>query len=200
MKNTTRKEEKAITVGTCTEFLVEYDGTIPEFTSRSVLDNLCTPENQLAETKGGATITYSKESDELSSDLGTLRKTILKSDSAKFKFGLFGWNGNTLKRLESTARVTENEDTGLRVTKIGGLGNDDGKQYMLIAYHQDKQDGDCWWIMVGKNTAGMELAYSMDDGTKIEPEFSATSMDKDGTLIIFIEEVGTADQVTGNVG
>lgn len=186
-KATNRKTEKVITVGTCTEYLIEYEGTVPEFNSRADLDALCIEENQLAYTKSGATITYSKETDELSDDLGKLRKTIMKSDSAKAKFGLFGWTGRTLEKLESTARVTEND--GIRVTKIGGLGNDNGKQYMLIMHHQDKQDGDCWWVLVGKNTAGMELAYSVDDGTKVEPEFTADSMDKDGTLVIFIEEI-----------
>ncbi len=185
-KDTNRKTEKVITVGTCTEYLIEYDGTVPEFNTRAYLDALCIEDNQLAYTKSGATITYTKETDELSDDLGKLRKTIMKSDAAKAKFGLFGWTGKTLEKLESTARVEDKD--GIRVTKIGGLGNDNGKQYMLVMYHQDKQDGDCWWVLVGKNTAGMELAYSVDDGTKVEPEFTADSMDKDGTLVIFIEE------------
>lgn len=186
-KDTNRKEEKAITVGSGTAYLVEYDGKMPEFNSRTELDAFCIEANRLGYTKGGATITYNKETGELSDDLGKVHKVYMQSDSASLKLGLFAWNGATLSRIESTARVEEK--AGIRITKIGGLGNDDGKQYVLVFHHEDKQDGDCWWILMGKNTAGMELAYAVDDGTKVEPEFTANSQDKDGTLITYIEEI-----------
>lgn len=200
MKDTNRKEEKAITVGSGTAYLLEYAGELPKMDSREDIMVLCTEDARMGYTKGGATITYSKETGELSDDLGKIHKVYMQSDAAKMKLGLFAWNGNTLGRIEATARVTE--ANGLRITKIGGLSNDDGKQYALIFHHEDKQDGDCWWVIVGKNTAGLELAYAVDDGTKIEPEFTAVSQDDDGTLITFIEEIAKeiSDGGTQNAG
>lgn len=176
-----RSEEGVITIGTCTAYIKEFTGEVPSHTE------LCKPENRLAYTKGGATITYSKETYEASDDLGLIRKTILTSDGAKVKLGLLGWIGDTIKKLESTARVTT--EGGLRTTKIGGVGNDDGKLYALCLHHEDKADGDCWWTIVGKNTAGFEFSYAVDAETKEEPEFTAYSMDDQGTLIIFEEEI-----------
>ena len=179
MSTTKRKEEKPITIGSCTAYIAEYTGTVPDHKT------LCVPANRLAYSKGGATITYSKETQEVQDDLGLIRKTIATSDSAKVKLGLLGWVGTTLKKLESTARVSEDAENGIRTTKIGGVGNDDGKTYALCLHHEDKADGDCWWTIVGKNTAGFEFVYAPDSETKIEPEFTAESLDDDGTLIIF---------------
>lgn len=180
-----RTVEKPITIGSCKAYLDEFDGTtIPSHTE------ICKAENQLAYSKGGATITYTKETYEAKDDFGLIRKTIITSDGASVKLGLLGWVGTTLAKLESTARVTE--ENGIRTTKIGGVGNDNGKRYVLCLHHEDKQDGDCWWTIVGKNTAGFELAYSADGETKVEPEFTAESMDDAGTLIIFEEEIVSA--------
>lgn len=183
MSTTKRKEEKPITIGSCTAYIAEYTGTVPDHKT------LCVPANRLAYSKGGATITYSKETQEVQDDLGLIRKTIATSDSAKVKLGLLGWVGTTLKKLESTARVSEDAENGIRTTKIGGVGNDDGKTYALCLHHEDKADGDCWWTIVGKNTAGFEFVYAPDSETKIEPEFTAESLDDDGTLIIFEEQI-----------
>ncbi len=198
LKETNRKEQKAITIGSGTAYLVEFDGNVPEFNTRADLDALCIEDNRLGYTKGGATVAYNKETGQISDDLGYLTKTYIQSNTASLKLGLFAWNGNTLAKVESTARVEDKD--GIRVTKIGGLGNDNGKQHMLVFLHEDKQDGDCWWVLVGKNTAGLELAYASDEGTKVEPEFTANSMDKDGTLLIYIEEIGRTDDTAGTGG
>lgn len=180
-----RSSEGVITIGSCTAYITEYDGAaLPDHKT------VCTANNRLAYIKGGATVSYTKESKEVSDDLGVIRKTTIISDGAKVKLGLIGWVGTTLKKLESTARVSES--AGTRTTKIGGVGNDDGKSYVLCLHHQDKADGDCWWMIAGKNTAGFELAYATDTETKVEPEFTAIASDDEGTLITFIEEIQAA--------
>ena len=77
MSTTKRKEEKPITIGSCTAYIAEYTGTVPDH------KELCVAANRLAYSKGGATITYSKETQEVQDDLGLIRKTITTSDSAK---------------------------------------------------------------------------------------------------------------------
>lgn len=191
--NKMRTETDVITVGSCELFLNEFNGTAPAITDKASLMALCEEENRLGHTKGGCTITYSKETNTLSSDDGKLRKTVLKSDELKVKLGLFGWNGDSLTKLEGTASSVDDKANGLRCTKIGGTSNDDGKEYLAVLYHKDNQDGDCWWLFVGKNTGGLEFAYSTDDGVKPEPEFTASAIDPDGHLCYFYEEIETAE-------
>lgn len=178
---TKRTSEKPITIGSGTAYILEFAGEVPS------AETICVPENRLAYIKSGCTITYSQESVTVQDDLGLIRKTIITSDSATVSLGLLGWVGTTLKKLVSTARVTE--EGSKRTVKIGGIGNDDGKSYCLCIHHEDKVDGDCWWKVVGKNTAGLELAYKPDTETAVNPTFTAEAMDDEGTLIIFEEEI-----------
>ena len=96
------------------------------------------------------------------------------------------WNGKTLKKLCSTAIVTE--ATGKRTVKIGGAGNHDGKKYVIHFVHEDAVDGDIRVTIVGSNEAGFELAFAKDKETVINAEFKAQPCDSSGTLIIYEEE------------
>lgn len=183
----TKKRE--IIVGSCEMFMQESTGTLPKMETKADLMAMCAAQYRYGHTKGGCTFTYAKETDELSSDDGKLRRTVLKSDSLKCKLGMFGWGGDSIAALEATADTEVIDDGKLRVTKIGGLSNDDGKTWLVVLYHEDKTAGDSWWVFVGKNTAGFEFVYGTDDGTKVEPEFSAESIDGDGHLCYYFEEI-----------
>ncbi|MCI8425649.1 MAG: hypothetical protein HFJ72_08350 [Adlercreutzia sp.] len=192
----TKKRE--ITVGSCELYMQEFTGAAPEIKTKEDLLAICVDENHYGHTKGGCTLTYAKETDSLQSDDGKLRREIMKSDSMKAKLGMFGWDGEALAKLEATGETETIADGALRVTKVGGLSNDDGKQWLCLLWHEDKQAGDSWWMFVGKNTAGFEFAYSAEDGVKIEPEFTATSLDGAGHLCYFFEEIKQPEP--GNVG
>ena len=97
------------------------------------------------------------------------------------------WNGETLKKLTSTARVTETE--GKRTVKIGGAGNYDGKRYALRFVHEDAADGDIRVTIVGSNNAGLEIAFAKDKETVLNAEFKAVPHDSEGTLIEYEEEI-----------
>lgn len=101
--------------------------------------------------------------------------------------GIMTWNGKTLKKLCSTARVTE--DAAKRTVKIGGVGNEDGKKYVLRFLHEDAIDGDCRITIVGTNSGGLTLAFTKDKETVIDATFEAMPHDSDGTLIIYEEEL-----------
>lgn len=188
MPSTKRTNEKPITIGSCTAYLQEFNGTLP-----GVAD-ICVDANRFAYTKSGATITYSQESQDVSDDLGLIRKTVYSGDEATVALGLLGWIGTTLAKAISTASVTTT-GTGNnlhRITKIGGVGNDNGKRYVICLHHHDEQDGDCWWMGVGKNTEGLELQYQMEDGTVFNPSFKLEPYDENGHLLWFEEEITSA--------
>ena len=180
-----RTNEKPITIGSCEAFISEWDGeTVPDHAT------ICVEANRFAYVKSGATITYTQTTVEVKDDLGLIKKTYLSEDGATVKLGLLGWVGTTLKKILSTARVTEAD--GIRKVKIGGVANDDGKKYVLCLHHIDNEDGDCWWTICGKNTEGLELSYAIDEGITVNPTFSAQPMDSDGTLVVYEEQINAA--------
>lgn len=186
MNDSKRTNNDVITVGSCEAYLVEYTGTIPETST------ICVEDNLLGYSDSGATIEYTITSNTYKDDFGKRSKTVIAEDGATAALGLFTWNGKTLQKLTSTARVTDDSTTGLRTVKIGGIGNDDGKSYVLCLHHPDAQDGDCWYLIVGKNTAGFSLAYKKDSATVVNPTFTAEAQDNEGTLITYIEEIAKA--------
>lgn len=183
-----KRSNKNITLGSGKVYLMEYVGTLP------LVTEICIDENLLGYIKGGATLSYSETTYEEKDDLGYVRKIITTDEEAKLKLGLITWNGATLTRLADRGTTTEAE--GVRTTRIGGAGNAQGKNYVVCFHHEDNTDGDIWVMIVGRNTAGLSLAWSTGAGTNIEPEFSAIPHDSDGTLIELIEQTGVTPTVT----
>ena len=102
------------------------------------------------------------------------------------------WCGTTLQKLCQTARVKEEPDKKKRIVKIGGIGNADGKKYILHFVHKDPADGDVRVTIVGNNQAGFTMAFAKDSETVIDAEFKAQPMDKEGTLILYEEDMDAA--------
>lgn len=181
---------KTITLGSGDLFLMEYDGTtLPE------VDTICVEDNRLGYIKGGATVTYTPEYYEAKDDLGYVVKTILTSEEATFKSGILTFDGNTLKTLSDTGRVTE--DGTKRTVLIGGAGNSTNQNYIICFHHTDKTDGDKWVLVVGRNQAGFSLAFAKDSETVIDAEFKCFPQDDAGTLIKYIEEIKTTTEAEG---
>ncbi|EDS77354.1 hypothetical protein CBC_A0776 [Clostridium botulinum C str. Eklund] len=150
-----------------------------------------TEQNLLGLIQGGAVLEYKPKFYEVKDDLGLVQKTILTDEEATFKSGVMTWNGTTLTKLCSTARVTESK--GKRIVKIGGIGNQDGKQYVIRFVHDDPQDGSIRVTIVGHNEKGFSLAFKKDKETVIDAEFKAAPMDKEGTKIMYEEDIPIGD-------
>lgn len=168
-----------IVLGSGKMYVAEFTGEIPE---DSVIE---AEEKLLGYIQGGATLSYTPTFYEAKDDLGIVSKKVITQEEAVLKSGIMTWNGDTLKKLTPTARVTE--DGTNRTVKIGGVGNNDGKKYVLHFVHVDKVDGDIRITIVGSNEAGFELSFAKDKETVINAEFKAQPHDKDGTLILYKE-------------
>lgn len=182
-----KRKGDPITLGSGKLYFQEYTDTVPTF---EAVKALCVAENRLALIQGGASIEYTEETHTEKDDLGLAEKTITTTEDVKLKCGLLTWTGNTINVLVDRSKVTE--ANGVRTTKIGGAGNAKGKYYVLVFHHEDKVDGDLWVVIVGRNTAGLSLAFASDAGSKIEPEFTAKPHDDDGTLVVIYEELDAA--------
>lgn len=177
-----RKEAKKITLGSGNLLCKEYSDAMPAYTD---FDD---DKDLLGRIQGGATLEYKGEWYEAKDDTGKVVKTIITDEEATLKSGIITWNGTTLAKLCSTARVTENG--GIRTVKIGGVGNHNGKSYAICFHHIDKVDGDVWVVIRGVNQGGFSLAFAKDKETVVDAEFKCLPQDDEGTLIQYVEEIG----------
>jgi hypothetical protein len=175
-----------IVLGSGTLYCMEFSGTLPENATIEV------EANQLGAIQGGASIEYKPTFYEAKDDMGKVTKSIITEEEATMKSGIMTWCGKTLGKICSTARVTEDTVTGVRTVKIGGVGNDNGKKYVLHFVHKDAQDGDTRVTIVGQNQAGFTLAYVKNKETVIDAEFKAQPQDGEGTLIKYTEDIPKA--------
>lgn len=179
------KTEK-ITLGSGYLYALEFTGTIPEN------DTIEADGNLLGLIQGGATLEYKPEYYTAEDDLGKVSKTIITKEEVILKSGIMTWNGKTLEKLSSTARVTEAANK--RTVKIGGKTNDNGKSYVICFVHEDAVDGNVRVIIVGKNQSGFSLAFAVDKETVIDAEFKAEPHDADGTLIQYEEDIPASEE------
>lgn len=180
---TTKRTKETITLGSGKLYILEHTGAIPESATLEVADNL------LGYIKGGASVVYTPEFYDAIDDLGVVQKTIITDEEVILTSGIMTWNAKTLEQLSTTGRVTE--ALGKRTLKIGGISNQNGKKYLLRFVHTDPVDGDVRITIVGQNRTGFTIAFAKDEETVIDAEFKATpSLDAEGTLVIFEEEIG----------
>lgn len=172
-----------IVLGSGNVYITDFNGVLPDNAT------IETESNLLGYIQGGATLEYKPEFYSATDDKGIVRKTVLTKEEVTFKSGIMTWNGATLQKVCSTARVTET--AGKRVVKIGGVANQDGKVYVIHFVHEDEADGDIRVTVVGNNQNGFSLAFAKDKETVIDAEFKASPSDSDGTLVVFEEEIIT---------
>lgn len=184
-------EKDKIVLGSGTLFMMEFDGTLPD------VETIEAAENELGKIQGGASIEYKPTFYEAKDDSGAVVKNIITEEVVTLKSGVMTWNGKTLNKLSSTARVTE--AGGIRTVKIGGVKNNNGKKHVIHFLHEDPQDGDIRVTIVGQNQAGFSLAFAKNKETVIDAEFKAMPQDSEGTLIKYVEEYAALDALTVSV-
>lgn len=183
-----KRDNKPITLGSGTLMIKEYVDVMPAYTDFKEDTDL------LGRISGGATLEYKGTWYTAKDDTGKVTKTIITDEEATLKSGIMTWNGTTLAQLCSTARVTESG--GIRTVKIGGVGNHNGKSYALCFHHADPVDGDVWCVIRGVNQSGFSLAFVKDKETVIDAEFKCLPQDNEGTLIQYVEQMGTSTAQT----
>ena len=176
-----KRDAQVITLGSGNLMITEYSGTFPAYTEFKEETDL------LGRIKGGATLEYKGTFYEVKDDTGKISKMIITDEEVLLKSGVLTWNGKTLEKLCSTARITES--AGIRTVKIGGTANNNGKSYALCFHHVDPVDGDIWLLIRGMNQGGFAMAFAKDKETVIDAEFKALPQDDEGTLIQYVEQM-----------
>lgn len=180
-------DKESIVLGSGDLYCTDFLGTDKEIPQDEEIEK---EENRLGHIKGGAEFQYKPSIYEAKDDMGKVSKVIVTEEEAILKSGIMTWCGTTLGKLCQTARVTEKN--GKRTVKVGGIGNATGKKYLLRFVHKDDEDGDIRVTVVGNNQAGFTIAFAKDTETVIDAEFKAQPMDKEGTLILYEEDMDKA--------
>lgn len=184
-KNTIDNSEEII-LGSGDMFLYEYSGDIPE---DSIIEE---DANRAGNIKGGATLEYSVSSLSVEDDKGRVKRTILTKEDVKLKTGLITWVENWFKALITTARVDTTTKAGHRVIKLGGLSNQ-GHTKWLYRFVHTRDDGRKLRITVtGKNVGTVSLKFDTENPTTVDAEVAAESLDSEGTLVIYDDELPTS--------
>ena len=186
--------KESIVLGSGDLYCTEFEGTYKDLQTNEALD---TEELRLGSIKGGEEIEYTPSYYEAKDDMGKVSKVIITEEEATFKSGIMTWCGTTLQKLCQTARVTEDKAKKKRIVKIGGIGNADGKRYVIHFVHKDPVDGDVRVTIVGNNQAGFTIAFAKDSETVIDAEFKAQPVDKEGTLILYEEDMDATEEAAG---
>ena len=178
-----KRDSEVITLGSGDLMIKEYTDVMPAYTDFD-------PETDLlGRIQGGATLEYKGTWYDAKDDSGKAIKTIITDEEALLKSGVITWNGKTLEKLCSTARVSEAD--GIRTVKIGGVANNNGKSYALCFHHTDNADGDVWIVVRGVNQGGFAMSFLKDKETVIDAEFKCLPQDNEGTLIQYVEQIAT---------
>lgn len=171
---------------------------IKEYTAGTAVtaEEVITNGERLGEIKGGASLEYTTETKEDSSDLGRTKIVIISKENVVLKSGVMTWNGKTLEKLCQTARVTKSVDNKKRTIKIGGLANAANKSYAVAFQYKGDGKKGLTVLIVGKNTAGFTVSFSSDNATVIDAEFKAQALDNDGTLVVIEETIPDTESST----
>lgn len=185
------EEKEQIILGSGNVHIETFSGTVPDPTE------FCKETNRMAYISGGATLEYKPSYYTAKDDSGKKSKTVMTEEEVTLKTGIMTFNSQVFKQMCDTARVSEftgkNKKTYKRV-KFGGISNQRREKYVICFHYEDPVDGDLYVMIVGSNQAGFSLAFAKDKETVTDAEFKAEPMDKEGTLIDFYEESGTASQ------
>lgn len=175
-----------IILGSGDLFLMSYATEIPDDAT------IEKDENRAGNIKGGASLEYSVSSLSVEDDKGRVKRTILTKEDVKFKTGLITWAENWFKALIPTARVDTTTKTGHRIIKLGGLSNQ-GTDKWLYRFVHTRDDGRKLRITVtGKNVGTVSLKFDTENPTTVDAEIAAETLDGEGTLVIYDDEITKA--------
>ena len=193
------KHTKSYTIGSGHLRVAEIeDKDIPKTPDEWVefLNKFIQEQDVLGRIKGGASIDYTTEKTEDQDDLGYVVIEITKKEKVELKSGVMTWDGDTLEKLCATARVTTNKDTGVVTVKVGGLGNQNNKRYIICFEHYSHL---LRVAIIGKNNEGFSFSFNQDNATVIDTVFRAEALDDDGTLLIMQDFRNANDEVKAQV-
>lgn len=159
-----------------------------EIGKKAFYEALEVEDYQIGHIQGGASLEYTSEWKKVKDDYKVIVKQFLTNEEVKLKGGILAWNASVLETLCATARVTEDNENHIKLVKIGGTQNTNGKKYFIHFRHK-RDDGTYIRVtIVGICENGFTLAFDPEKETVLDPVFSAQAGDSEGTLVYYSEQ------------
>lgn len=141
--------------------------------------------NQIGYLKGGYQFNIATEKLTDQSDLGEMKVDLITKETGTVTFGLFNANTETIGRMYPTAKYAAVGD--YKVVTVGGLGDMDESEKLVIFKREDNKKGDTICVCRGKNTSGFDRAFKNDSVTPFAVNFECQPLDTKGNLYIEID-------------
>lgn len=194
---TVTSRTKRTVLGSGDAYLKEVDGTIDTSDVDALINTYFVDGNRFGDTKNGANFTYTPTKYVVEDDLGRIMETYLTKEEVKLALGSVTVNPDMLKVLMETARV-DTTVTGKTYIKVGGLDNATGKSFFVGFKHINKRKGNIYVMIIGKNDGELAFSFNPESETILNPTFTASAMDTEGTKIIIVFDKPAADAITGD--
>lgn len=163
---------KDMLLGSGDLYIVAYEGSIPAD------GTIEASENMIGGIKGGATISYTPTIYSVSDDMRRMKKSLITAEEATFKTGYLSFD---LGEIAQIALGSHLETYGGKSTLAVG-GGQTITEYLLRFVHTMGNGKKVRVSMIGTPVSGFELAFSPENESVINAEFSAVPMNAQGHL------------------
>lgn len=177
-----------VILGSGNLYIMAFTGEVPDHATIEVENNLA------GRIQGGAALEYKPSKKSIKDDSGAVSKEFITSEEATVKSGILTWCLSTLNILTAAGRYIETVVNNIRTAtlKIGGKAGRGLTKYLIRFVHTKDSGYKFRCTIVGTASSGFKLEFKPEDATVIDAEFTATSHDNEGTLVILEEELGAA--------
>lgn len=141
---------------------------------------------QIGYLKNGYQFSVKAETLSDKSDLGEMKIDVITDETATVAISLFNANAKTIAEQYPTAYNSETED-GFSITTIGGVGDINETEKVLIFKHDDNKHGDTVVIAIGKNTSGFDAVWKQDSVTPFTVNYAVEPYNAKGNFAMFID-------------
>ena len=167
---------KDMLLGSGDLYIVEYTGgAIPENATIEVAGNM------IGGIKGGATVSYTPTIYSVSDDMRRMKKSLITAEEATFKTGYLSFDlGEIAKIALGSSLQQETYASNKSTLSVGG--GQTITEYLLRFVHTMGNGKKVRITMIGTPVSGFELAFSPENESVINAEFSAVPMNAQGHL------------------
>ena len=175
---------KDMLLGSGDLYIMAYSGGgIPEDATIETSDNM------VGGIKGGATVSYTPTIYSVSDDMRRMKKSLITAEEATFKTGLLSFDLGEIAKIALGSSLQSSYSGTKSTLSVGG--GQTITEYVLRFVHTMGNGKKVRVSMIGTPVSGFELAFSPENESVINAEFSAVPMNAQGQL--FTIEVSEAE-------
>lgn len=166
---------KDMLLGSGDLYIMEYaGGAIPENATIEVAGNM------IGGIKGGATVSYTPTIYSVSDDMRRMKKSLITAEEATFKTGYLSFDLGEIAKIALGSSLQEAYSGTKSTLSVGG--GQTITEYVLRFVHTMGNGKKVRITMIGTPVSGFELAFSPENESVINAEFSAVPMNAQGNL------------------